>query len=144
MLKISEALYEALKENSDLLNMLAENTPFYDSSGEASTENSIVPADIVETPIDCPFLVIQEGNETRIGYILTNDTIFIRCYNSRDKSYVEINQILDEVKKTLHRSEIALDAKVRVSIEWETTLPGLVDEPLGLKFKESRYSILVL
>lgn len=140
----SEAIYKKLIGDSTLTNLLASNKPFYDATGSSSKSNSIVPADIVNRKLSLPILVIQEGQELKIGTTLTSETVFIRCYNDVSKSYVEINSVLDRVRVLLDDAQLDISDKVSVQVVWEATLQGLVDESLDLKFKESRYRVLVL
>lgn len=140
----SKAIYNILVNDNTLLSMLATNAPFYQTGGTKSKVNSIVPADIVERALETPFLVIQEGSEIRLEEFLKSETVFVRCYNDRVKSYIDINTILDKVQSLLHDAQISIDDRVLVRCQWETTLPGLLDESIGLKFKESRYRLLVL
>jgi len=144
MRKTSEAIYNILVADNSLISMLASNAPFYNPSGTKTRSNSIIPADIVERALDTPFLVIQEGSESMLDEHLRSETIFIRCYNDRVKSYIDINKILDRVQTLLHEAQFSIDDRTLVRCQWETTLPGLLDESIGLKFKESRYRLLVL
>lgn len=144
MKDVTKAIYQKLSADTSLVNMLATNPPFYDPKGTKAKANSIVPADIVEEAIETPFLVLQEGTEVAIGVKLETESLFIRCYNSKGKSYYEINQILDKVKSILDNSDLTTDSKRVVELQWEATMPGLVDQSLDLKFKEARYRLLVL
>jgi len=140
----SEAIYNLLVADTALTDLLGSNKPFYNKSGTSAKTNSIVPADIVSGVKNLPIIVIQEGQELSIGTTLTSETIFIRCYNDIEKSYIDINSVLDRVRVLLDDAQLTIGDKVAVSCGWEATLPGLVDESLNLKFKESRFRLLVL
>lgn len=140
----TKAIYDTLSGDSALLAKLASNAPYYDPNGTSETVNSIVPSDMVTRIIATPFLMVQEGSELSIGSKLIAESVFIRCYNDKRKSFVEINEIMDAVKALLDGAEITLSDKRLVKIKWEITLPALSDEPLDMKFKEQRYRILVI
>lgn len=144
MKETTEAIYDVLSTDSTLLAMLTAQVPFNDPNGTASTKNSIVPSDIVKKAMSTPLVSIQEGSRLKIGSKLISDTVFIRCYNEDRKSYIEINNIIDRIITLLDGVEITIEDKVLVELNWEATLPGLRDEPLGMKFKEARFRILVL
>jgi hypothetical protein len=140
----NEAIYNLLVADTTLVNMLASNKPYYNTSGVSSKSNSIIPADVADRKLNVPIVIIQEGNELSIGTNLVSETIYIRCYNDVDKSYFDINRVLDRVRTLLHDAQLNISDKVAVRVEWEATLGGLVDESLNLKFKESRFRVLVL
>lgn len=144
MKETTKAIYDVLSSDTTLLDMLASQSPFNDPDGTAQTINSIVPADMVKQAMSTPLITIQEGSRLKIGSKLISDTLFIRCYNEMRKSYIEIDTIIDRVITLLDGVEISIDGKVFVKIEWEVTLPGLPDEPLDMKFKETRFRVLVL
>ena len=140
----SEAAYNILIADDTLTDMLAENAPYHNAGGDSSKVNSIIPADIANRKLTMPILVIREGQELSIGTHLVSETLFVRCYNGVDRSYIDINDILDRVKTLLSDAQLSISDKVMVRVEWEATLSGLIDESLNLKFKESRYRVLVL
>jgi len=144
MNKTVEAIYDILAADDTLVSLLALNPPFYNPNGDEARVNSIIPADIVENSMTAPFLVIQEGSELKIGSKLESQSLFFRCYNDRQKSYITIDEILNRIKAMLDNLEITVENKVVVKLGWEATMPGLLDESLGMKFKESRYRLLVL
>lgn len=138
------AIHDILKADTELLNLLPLNAPYYNRDGTRTRGNSILPNELAERKMVLPVLVIQEGNEVKMGTELESETIYLRCYNDKRKGYVDINNILDRVREVLDRSVLEISDKRFVKIGWETTLPGLVDESVDLKFKEQRYSLLVL
>ena len=144
MIHTTEAVYNILIADSELTDMLGENKPFYNADGSSSRVNSVIPADIANRKLTMPILVIREGQELSIGTTLVSETLFVRCYNEVDRSYVSINNILDRVRTLLADAQLSISDKTSVKVEWEATLSGLIDESLNLKFKESRYRILVL
>jgi hypothetical protein len=144
MIDTTEAIYDRLKGESTLTGILASNAPFYDKDGSKLTENSIIPAMLARLDTSPPFITIQEGTETRVGEKLTDEVFFIRCYNSREKSFVEIDTILQKIKELLDDYDFTFDNSVNVRCRYEVTLPGLTDEELNLHFREQRYRIFKL
>lgn len=144
MKSANEKIYLLLKNDSTLTDMLAENIPFYRSTGSESRENSIVPSDMVNKKMNTPFISIQEGSETKIGTELKDASFFIRCYNDLRKSYIRINEILDRIRELLDGTDLVLTDRRHVKTSFEIRMPGLVEEGIELKFKEERYRLQVL
>lgn|SRR3990172_6784310 len=144
MIGTSLAIYNLLVADNTLVNKLASNAPFYSPDGVSAKANSIIPADIANRKLNVPILIIQEGQELKLGTTLASETVYIRCYNDVEKSYFDINSVLDRVRVLLDDAQLSLSDKVSVQVVWEATLQGIVDESLNLKFKESRYRVLVL
>lgn len=139
-----KAIYDVLSGDSELLSMLASNSPYYNSKGASSTKNSIVPLGMITRKMNTPLVAIGEGTETRIGNHLKDESFYVRCYNDLGKSTVEINTILERVIVLLDRKDFTLTDRVHVSTRYEATMPPLVDEEINLKFREQRYRLLVL
>jgi len=140
----NETLYGILSSDETLVDMLGSNAPFYNKDGTSKKINSIVPADMVNRKLNTPFITIQEGNETKIGKNLMDESFFIRCYNDIRKSYIDINTILDRVRELLDGASFALSDRRFIDINFESRLPGLEEESMELKFKEERYRLKVL
>jgi hypothetical protein len=143
MKSTNATIYDLLTSDSELLSMLASNAPFYSPNGTKSTANSIVPADMVKRELETPFITVQEGNENKSGHVLSQ-TFYVRCYNDVSKSYIEINEILDKVREILNNSEMTLTDRRHVKSDFESRMPGLVEEAMELKFKEERFRFEVL
>jgi hypothetical protein len=139
----NQAIYNLLKVNEELLAMLGSNTPII-GTGTASTANSIVPSDLVNKKLNTPYITIQEGNENKSGGHTMNQSFFIRCYNDDSKGYIEINEILDKIREILNGSELTLEDRRFIEINFESRLPGLREETMQQKFKEERYRVKVL
>lgn len=146
MIGTTKAIYDTLIADSTLMGFLALNKPYYkpNDTTAPTKANSVLPFAIIERKLDCPFMTIGEGQNLRIGEFLESETIYIRCYNDMGKTFVDINKVLDRVKSLLDKSSLTIEDRTKVKIVFESTLDGLVDEAIGLKFKESRYRILVL
>ena len=139
----NESIYNLLKVNTELLDMLGKNTPII-GNGTSSTLNSIVPSDLVNKKLNTPYITIQEGNENKSGSHTMNQSFFIRCYNDDSKGYIEINTILDKIREILDGSELTLEDRRFLEINFESRLPGLREETMQQKFKEERYRVKVL
>ena len=136
-------IFELLSNDDTLLLMLASNAPYHNPNGVTSKANSIVPSDVANRKMETPFITIQEGNENKIGHVLSQ-SIFIRCYNDIRKSYITINEVLDRVRVLLDGVDLTLTDRRHVKTYFESRLPGLVEEAMELKFKEARYRVTVL
>ena len=130
------AIYNILKEDQTLLSMLGNNAHFSDSRSPQTKINSIIPSSQIRKDFNTPFLSIQEGSEMFFGYAVKRQTFFIRCYNSKQKTFVEINEILDQVRELLDRTPLAISDRVNVECRSEGRLPALEDEPFALNYKE--------
>jgi len=139
----NNAIYEILVDDLTLVNLLGSNAPYQNPNGTASKANSIVPHDMAHRKLATPFITIQEGNENKLGGVYSQ-SFFIRCYNGIEKSYIEINTILDRVRFLLDDSEMDLSDRRHVKTDFESRLPGLKEEGMNLKFKEERYRVTVL
>lgn len=140
------AIYEILKNDETLVGLLALNKPYWNPEGTAEKVNSIIPADVISTSFEMPFLSIQEGPATKLGERFFDEFVFIRCYNGVDKTSVELNNILERVKLLLDNAELSLTGSRYgfVRMRWTGSLPPLVDEAFNLRFGEHRYRILLL
>jgi hypothetical protein len=140
----TKAIYNILKDDLELLSMLAENPHFSSLRGSQSKDNSILPSGQIRKDLNTPFLSFQEGSETFFGEEIKRQIFYIRCYNSKQKTYVEINEVLERVRELLNKAVLVLDDRVSVKCKSEGRLPALEDEPFALNYKEERYSVVVL
>lgn len=137
------AIYNALSANAELVDMLAENTLWSDRRLAPSKAYSIVPMDKIDglKPL---FIGIMAG-QTTLTAEFTHDVFFyIRCYNNRDKTYVDIDNALSLVYDSLHRKKLPMVGAVNVKTYHETTLDEMVDEANNMRYRESRYRLVVL
>ena len=146
MIKTIKAIRDALINDTELMGLLAQNKPYYDkqSATAENKENSVLPFSVIERKLNCPFITLGEGQTLRLAEFLESETVYIRCYNEMGKTFVDINKVLDRVKALIDKSQLTIEDRAKVKIVFEATLDGLVDETIGLKFKESRFRILVL
>ena len=89
-----------------------------------------------------PLITIQAGPNNQVGFKLVVDFVYIRCYNSEDKAYITIDDVLSRVKVLLHRHRFNFTGSVSIETLYESTGAEQLDEAYGLKFRESRYRLL--
>lgn len=138
------SIYTILKNDTTLVDMLSANYHFTVTRGVQTKENSIIPSSYIKKDLNTPFLSIQEGSEMFYGETVKRQIFYIRCYNSKQKTYVQINEILERVRFLLHKADLVLDDRVKVSCRCEGRLPALEDQAFALNYKEERYSVVVL
>lgn len=138
------AIYERLIGDDGLKALLPNNSPFYDKKAAPAKKFSIVPAGMGRADMAKPFITIQEGVSTRIGYYLIDESFWIRVYNTKEKSYVDIDEIADTIITLLDRYEFSVDNKVHVRTLYESTLQAATDESLDLNFRELRFRMYLL
>lgn len=147
MNSVMTAIVNILKADSTLVNMLGSNKPFY-SKGVAQTSsksNSFIPADMLGNDLNTPIISLGFGTRIRIGdTALESETVYIRCYNDINKSYVEINNIIQRIKLLLDNANLSLSEGAFVKITFDSLSDGLPDEPLNMKFREIIFQVLVL
>lgn len=144
MLEQKQKLAEVLQADSTLVNMLASNKPFYNPSGTVAKVNSILPIGMIKSRMSYPVLAIQSGGSTKIGENFFDEIIFVRAYNSKDKSFVLVQQILERVKELLDGYEFNFVNSVHIKTMFEWCSPELEDEPLELNFQEMRFRTFIL
>jgi hypothetical protein len=137
---------ELLQSDNQLLRMLGTNKAFWNEDLPAEARYSILPVDKVTNGMNPCLLTIQVSNENLIGTKLTDAFIYVRCYNSTDKTFVNIDKVLSRVKALLHNHRFRQYADNAVSIDtvYESTGSELRDEAYGLNYRESRYRLLYL
>lgn len=139
-----DKIYQLLVADSTLTNLLALNKPFYNPSGTAAKTNSIFPAGKATGETVGPFVTIQVGNETKLGTTIYDLFIYIRAYDSIQKSYTKIQTILERVKVLLDGHSFTFSSSVLVQAKYDNTVSETVDESLNMNFQESRYRLLLL
>ena len=90
-----------------------------------------------------PFITIKADDETNIGRgpgLVLDAFIQVRCYNTRDKTFFDINGVLSRVRALLHETRLDLgDGNASVETRFELTRPELPEEQINLNFRESQY-----
>lgn len=137
---------EALQNDAKLLKLLATNNAFWNDGLPASKKFSIIPVDKANSKVKTPFVTVQVSNENLISTKLTDAFIYVRCYNSEDKTFVDIDKVLSRVKAILHSNRFKQYADNAVSIDtvYESTGPESSDQAYALNYRESRYRLLYI
>ena len=139
-----EQIAELLQNDPTLLDMLPVNRPWFDGSQAAAKKWSILPMDKISLEMTKPFIGLAAGSENLIGTHLLEDFFYVRCYNANDKTYVDIDRILSRVKVLLHGHRFNFVDTVSIDTLYETTGPELTDQAYDLRFRESRYRLLIV
>lgn len=138
-----ELLAQQLIDDATLLGMLEANAPWWEPDGTQSKENSIIPS--IKAPLpNTPFVTIQYSSDNGIGENLRDAFFLIRCYNAGDKTFVEIDEVLQRVHALLHRHRFDYTGLASIDTVYESTGAELEDEAFGLNFREARYRVLYL
>lgn len=141
-----QVVFQRLQEDSVLLNMLADNRPFWNQDAEPRAMYSIIPADKIYDGIKTPFVTVQMSNDDLTGVNVSDAIFYIRCYNDSDKTFISIDDVLSRVKALLHNHLFKdfADEQVVTDTIYEGTLAELTDEAYDLNFRESQYRIRYL
>ena len=142
--EIRKAVYDKLAADTTLVSMLADNVNWSqtEKTGTKSKLNSITPLDKFDyTKMELPVLTIQMGEPMRADYHLVEQNIYIRCYNSSQKSFVEIGTILTKVISLLHRKELTLSDNRLIEMVWQGSSAESFDEAYNLPYIEARFVI---
>lgn len=144
MKDVREKLAETLQADATLVSMLAENESWVHGDDSVSKVNSIIPSD--KAPLaNTPYITIHALTDTQVGTNLVDAFYVVRCYNSSDKSFVEIDDILSRVKALLHRHRFNYGAgKASIDTYYETTGAELQDQAFKQNFRGSQYRVLYL
>lgn len=141
---IIAGIANTLKDNDTLTAMLAESTPIQQPNGALSNKNSIIPmtkiADENSTrPV--PLIGIRSGQMTRVGFNSYDVFIFIRCYTSLDKAFVENNNIMSLVNTMLDRQFISIPTVAIAEMTLEQVSGEEYDEGYKLNYRESQFRL---
>lgn len=141
--EIRQAIFNTLEEDTELLELLSpDNTNWSQPEGQGTKDpkNSIMPMGNYDYPkMAMPIITVQVGDSMLIDYHLVETVVYIRCYNSSQKSYFDISTILDKVKNDLHRKQLALSNSRFVELIWQMTSMEAYDEGYKLPYRESRF-----
>ena len=142
--EIRKAVYDLIASDQELVAELAENANWSqpEGAGDKSKLNSIMPVDKFDyEKHSLPIITIQMGNPVRVDYHLVEDILYIRCYNSSQKSYVKITEILSKIVKMLHRAELPLEDNRLIECVWTGTSAEAIDEAYHLPYREATFTI---
>lgn len=139
------AIYQLLKADSTLVNMLGANLPYWEpGNGSAAKNNSIIPAGAADANTVTPFITIQGGGEVQIGTKFFAETMYIRVYDAQPKFFVNIDKVMERIKSVLDRANLTLSPNRLVEIRYESALTELTDESLNLNFREAVFRLSLL
>lgn len=142
--EIRNAVYNLIASDAELVAELAENANWSqpEGGGEKNKLNSIMPVDKFDyKKHELPIITIQMGSPVRVDYHLVEDILYIRCYNSSQKSYVKITEILSKIVKMLHRTELPLEDNRLIECVWTGTSAESIDEAYNLPYREATFTI---
>jgi len=135
-----------LTASSVLVAKLAESTPVNNPNGAKARKNSVVPMTKImdETgsrPV--PLIGIRAGNMTRAGYHTFDVFVFIRCYTSLDKAFVENNEIMSLINNLLDNQYISAKSAVTAEMVLEQLSDEEYDEGYKLNYREGQFRLTV-
>lgn len=141
--EIRNAIFDVLVADTGILDLLSPDNVNWsqpEADGTKSPVNSIMPMGNYDYPkMAMPILTIQVGDSIGIDYHLVETVVYIRCYNSSQKSYYDISTILNKVKQDLHRKHLNLSESRFVELIWQMTSMEAFDEGYKLPYRESRF-----
>ncbi len=132
---------ERLQADATLVAMLGNNKNWL-KGGTLDKKWSIMPYDKVTERMAMPIVTVQSGVNNQAGYKLVEDFFYLRCYNSVDKTYVTIDDVLLRVKVLLHRHRFDFTGSTSIETLYESTGPELRDDGYKLNFREARIRLL--
>lgn len=140
--EVRAAIADVLMGDATLLAMLPKNRHWFDKTEDGQAEDnkwSIVPVNKFEPANPLPQVTIQMGGDNRIGTRLYETLVYIRCYNSSDKTHVEITNVLARVQVLLDGVNIDLSGSTTIELRHDATNADSVDQAYDLPYRESRY-----
>lgn len=142
--EIRNAVYNIIANDQEIVAMLAENANWSQPEGRGTKNrlNSIMPVDKFDyEKHSLPVVTVQLGSPVRVDYHLVEDILYIRCYNSSQKSFVDITNILSKIVKLLHRTELPLSDNRLIECVWTGTSAEAIDEAYHLPYREATFTI---
>ena len=142
--EIRNAVYNIIANDQEIVDMLAENANWSQPEGRGTKNrlNSIMPVDKFDyEKHSLPVVTVQLGSPVRVDYHLVEDILYIRCYNSSQKSFVDITNILSKIVKLLHRTELPLEDNRLIECVWTGTSAEAIDEAYHLPYREATFTI---
>ena len=145
--EIIAGIYNRLIVSDGLVGMLAKSAPINNHDGALARKNSIIPMSKIpdETgtrPV--PLLGIRSGNMSRVGNHTYDVFVFIRCYTSLDKTFVETNEIMSYVNNLLDRQYIDLKSAVTAQMRLEQLTGEEYDEGYKLNYREGQFRLTLM
>lgn len=145
------AIANKLKESPALVSdddatpgLLAKSTAVNAPDGPESRRNSIVPMTKVadeRTSRPTPLIGIRSGQMVKVGYNSYDVFIFIRCYTSLDKAFVENDEILSLVNSLLDQAYLPIPSAAVAEMTLEQVSGEEYDEGFKLNYRESQFRL---
>lgn len=135
---------EIIRTDEFIVSRLSKNNNPFNKKTPATKQESIVDYLSADEMIP-PFITLRSDTETLVGLThLTNAYLLVRCYNSKDKTFFTINEVLSRVKKLLNGRRFAIEGYSTVETVWESTGPELPDDEIGMYFRESVFRVQLI
>jgi len=148
--EIRQVFFDHLIADEQLMALLPANSNWQSLKGRKLSSNSIVPVNQFNPKnIILPALTFQLSADVNAGLNksvsrLFAQSLFIRCYNASDKTYVSIDEILSRVIDLLHRQSFTLDSSVSVQTVYLGSSAELTDQAFNLPYREAQFEMLRL
>lgn len=123
--------------------LLAVSKSYIDGSTEGRLQ-SIVPMTKImdgQQSRPTPLIGIRSGQMTRVGFNSYDVFVFIRCYTSLDKAFVENNEIMSLVNTLLDRQIITVPTAAIAEMTLEQVSGEEYDEGYKLNYRESQFRL---
>jgi hypothetical protein len=144
--EVYEAVCDKLLASPELVGKLAKSRPISNSKGALDRRNSIVPMSKIMDQTagrPTPLLGVRSGNMTKAGFHSFDVFIFIRCYNSLDKTYVEINEVMSLVASLLDKQNLTMESAVLADMTLEQIGDEEYDEGYKLNYREGLFKLTI-
>ena len=145
--QVIAAIYNVLAANNDLVAKLAPSKPVNNPDGALARVNSIVPMSKIIDGTQTravPLVGIRTGNMVRTGNHSFDVFLFIRCYTGLDKAFVENNEIMSLINKSLDRQNVLIpSAVVAGNITLEQMTGEEYDEGYKLNYREGQFRLSI-
>ena len=141
--EILSILYNYLTADEQLMDMLALNLPFFNPKGAEAKENSIIPVPHAKNTTKTPFITVQQGVLT-MGKVQQQEALYIRAYNDKLKTYIEINKICEMLRVLLHDIELPMTQHTNIRVRFDSALAVSQDEALDFNYRELHFTVFML
>ena len=135
---------QLVSDDENTPGLLAPSTPVNNPDGEQSRANSIVPMSKVaneRTSRPTPLIGIRSGQMVKTGFNSYDVFIFIRCYTSLDKAFVENDEILSLVNSLLDNAFLPIPSAAVAEMTLEQVSGEEYDEGFKLNYRESQFRL---
>jgi hypothetical protein len=147
MEELKGALFDYLVKDDELLTLLAENPPWNDPDNQSKLDvvNSIIPAS--NGPMQkTPYITIRSGVINQNGVNLLDVFFLIRCYNSLDKTYYDIDRVMSRLKALLDKNCLTYGSNGLANVQtlYESTSQEMTDQGWNQNYREQQYKFMVI